>query len=313
MLVFSQRARVADVKSLSRRMYAYAFLDDFVLLYPVYALLFAENGLSVAEISSLFVIWSVTGLVLEVPSGALADATSRRLLMTVGPLLSAAGFGIWVLFESYPAFALGFILWGVKGALQSGAQEALLYEELDRLGGADRYATVVGRSRAFGTGGILLATALAAPVFGLGGYPALGAASAAACLACALVASGFPEHRQARDASGPGSAFREYADTLRQGLREVRGNPPARRAVLLIPVVAGIWGSLEEYVPLLAASATPRTQTVALLILLVSAGVAAGALLSGRAARLRMRGVAWLLAAAAIGLAAGALSGRLLG
>lgn len=74
-------------KRLVRTLYVYTFLDELVLFYPVYALLFTETGLSVAETSSLFVIWSVTGLVLEVPSGALADAVSRRLLCA-GPVLA---------------------------------------------------------------------------------------------------------------------------------------------------------------------------------------------------------------------------------
>ena len=47
-------------------LYAYLFLDDFVLLYPVYTLLFADAGLSVWQISSLLVIWSVSSAAFEV-------------------------------------------------------------------------------------------------------------------------------------------------------------------------------------------------------------------------------------------------------
>jgi len=81
-------------------------------------------------VSALFALWSLTGFVLEVPSGALADATSRRALLVVAQLLTAAAFAVWVLAPSFAAFALGFALWGVAGALQSGALEALAYEEL---------------------------------------------------------------------------------------------------------------------------------------------------------------------------------------
>jgi MFS family permease len=68
--------------------YTYLFLDDLVLLYPVYTLLFSDSGLSVWQISSLFVIWSVSSILFEVPSGAIADSTSRRRLLVIGPLLS---------------------------------------------------------------------------------------------------------------------------------------------------------------------------------------------------------------------------------
>ena len=88
---------------------------------------------------------------LEVPSGVWADAVSRRALLTLAPLLSGAGFGLWVLAPSYEAFALGFVLWGAQGALQSGALEALVYEELERTGAEGRYPRLMGRATALGT------------------------------------------------------------------------------------------------------------------------------------------------------------------
>jgi len=121
-------------RSLAAALYGYAFLRDLVLLYPVYPLLFTDTGLTVWQISTLFVIWSASSIVLEVPSGALADAVSRRLLLCLAPLVTAAGFALWTLVPSYPAFAVGFLLWGVGGALASGALEALVYTGLERLG-----------------------------------------------------------------------------------------------------------------------------------------------------------------------------------
>ncbi|UUN28262.1 MFS transporter [Streptomyces sp. FIT100] len=186
------------VRRLERTLYAYAGLEDFVLLYPVYALLFAEHGLSTAEISFLFALWSLTGLVLEVPSGVWADAVSRRLLVTAGPLLSAAGFALWVLVPSYGAFAAGFVLWGIGGSLRSGAMEALVHDELERLGAAARYARVMGRAAAASIVATAAATAAAAPAHALGGHRLLGAASVAACLLCAAAGALLPEHRAPR-------------------------------------------------------------------------------------------------------------------
>ena len=187
---------------LAGTLYAYAFLDDFVLLYPLYTLLFGDTGLSVAETSSLFVIWSLTGMVLEVPSGAWADAVSRRLLLRVAPLLAAAGFALWVAVPSYWAFAAGFVLWGARGALVSGALEALVYEEMDRLGDGGRYAILMGRAMSVGLAATAAAIALAVPVFAAGGYPAVGVASVLACLCCAATGLAFPEHRSAGRRTG---------------------------------------------------------------------------------------------------------------
>lgn len=67
----------AGTRRLVRTLYASAFCDEFVLLYPVYALLFSDTGLSVWQTASLFGLWSLTGILLEVPSGAWADRTRR--------------------------------------------------------------------------------------------------------------------------------------------------------------------------------------------------------------------------------------------
>ncbi|WP_326796890.1 MFS transporter [Streptomyces sp. NBC_01808] len=356
--------------------YAYSFLDDFVLLYPVYALLFADHGLSLWQISSLFVIWSLTSLLLEVPSGAWADAFSRRLLLCAGPLLTGVGFTLWILAPSYWAFAAGFVLWGAKGAFASGALEALVYEELGRAGAADRYARTLGRGRAAGTVGVMASMAAAAPVFAAGGYAAVGAASVASCLLGAAVATRFPEHRAAAagaetvrargqgpaggeaapdgeppsggNAGGSGSARRGdgqgassgvdagppadadagpdsgdpelgWVGTLRAGLAELRAEPSVRGALLLVPAVVAVWGSLDEYTPYLVREAGVADPAVPLYLLLIWAGAAAGGLLAGRveergrAARTPAGVLAALLAGSAVALAAGGLLGTAVG
>jgi MFS family permease len=296
------RVPTAGVRRLTATLYGYAFLDDFVLLYPVYALLFSDTGLSLWQISSLFALWSVTGVLLEVPSGVWADAVSRRLLLWLGPLLTAVGFALWVLVPSYWAFAVGFVLWGARGALGSGALEALVYDELERLGAAGRYAGVMGRARAAGLVAVMAATGLAGPVLGRGGYPAVGAASVLACLLTAATATRFTEQRST------GAADDHWAATLRAGVAVARRDRSVRGALLLVPAVAAVWGALDEYTPLLVRETGVADGTVPYLLLLIWACATAGSLLAGPAERLGRRGLAWLLAAAALVLAAGGLA-----
>ncbi|CAL9629709.1 hypothetical protein SUDANB145_06046 [Streptomyces sp. enrichment culture] len=294
------------VRRLSTVLCAYAFCDDFVLLYPVYALLFSDAGLSLGQISSLFVLWSVTGVVLEVPSGAWADAVSRRRLLWLGPLLTAAGFALWVLVPSYPAFALGFVLWGAGGALGSGALEALAHDELERLGAADRYARVMGRVRAVGPAATAASMGLAGPVLAWGGYHAVGAAGVLACLLASATAARLPEHHapSARD-TGAG-----WTATLRAGLAGARAERSVRGALLLVPAVTAVWGALDEYTPLLVRDTGVAEATVPWLLLVVWSGATAGGLLAGVGERrLGTTGLAALLTGAAGALALGALTG----
>ncbi|MET7709482.1 MFS transporter [Micromonospora sp. NPDC005413] len=315
-------SRVPDpaVRRLTTTLYGYAFLSDLVLLYPLYVVLLADTGLSVGQISSLFVIWSAAGILFEVPSGAWADVVSRRLLLCLAPLVTAAGYAIWVLVPSYPAFAVGFLLWGAGGALVSGALEALVWTELDRLGAVGRYARVLGRARTAGVLGVVASGVLAGPVLAVGGYPAVGVASVLACLLAAAVAARFPEHRPPTAAPVP-AGEREPAnldddgdlgwwDTLRAGVAQVRTRPPVRAAVLLVAVVAADWGALDEYTPLLALDTGVGTQAVPLLLLLLWAGVTIGGLLAPAGERLGHRGYAALLGLVGVALAGGALTGH---
>ncbi len=266
----------------------------------MYALLFADTGMSVWQLSSLFALWSLTGVLLEVPSGAWADAVSRRLPLVLGPLLTAVGFTLWVLLPSYAAFAAGFVLWGTRGALGSGALEALVHDELTRLGAAHRYARVMGRARAAGLLAVMASMGAAGPVLDAGGYAGVGAASVLGCLLTAAVALCFPEHREA------GVRGEGWAVILRGGVAVVRAPGALRRALFLVPAVGAVWGALDEYAPLLVRETGVSDRAVPWLLSLVWAGATAGSLLAGPAARLGTRGFAVLLAGAAGALALGA-------
>lgn len=287
--------------------YAYAFFEEFILLYPVYALLFTETGLTVPQISVLFVLWALTSVTLTVPAGALADVIPRRYLLAAAPVVTGTGFALWTLFPSPWIFALGFVLWGAGGALSSGAFEALVYTELEHRGLEDRYARIMGVTRALGVSAVGSATLLAVPAMSQGGYPLVGAASVAACVLCALAALFLPEHRTRSASDGDEEAGPGYRRTLLLGLAEVRDDRAVRAAVLLVILVSAFWGSLDEYVPLLAEDSGVATEDVPLVLMVVWIGVTLGGLLAGPASRLPHPFLAALLVLAAVAIAAGAL------
>ncbi|MDA2812130.1 MFS transporter [Nocardiopsis sp. RSe5-2] len=281
----------------------------------MYALLFADSGLSAAQISSLLIIWSLTAFLLEIPSGVLADLVPRRHLLTAAPLFSAAGFALWTLLPAYPAFAAGFVLWGVGGAITSGTLQALVYDELDRAGAASAYARLIGRSRALGTIAVVTGTAAAAPLLAFGGYTAVGAVSVAAALAAAPIGFSFPEGARPGSGAHPGNGGEDRSPGLgpplrvmRTALSEVRHAPGARPALFAVAVVMGL-SSLDEYLPFLARSFTSDTALVPILLVPVFAAMAAGEWCAERGARRP----APVVAAGALLLAAGAFLGHPLG
>ncbi|MGI9022046.1 MAG: MFS transporter [Acidimicrobiales bacterium] len=281
-------------------------LADTIPIYPLYALLFADAGLSGAQISTLFLLWSTVGIVAEVPAGALADRYSRRAAIVAASLFQAVGYVLWITVPGYAAFAAGFVLWGLGGALASGALEALLYDGMESMGAASHYPHVYGRVTAMALLSQVPVAVAATVLFSTGGYALAGWASVGCCLAASALASRLPETR--RDArSRPDGEHRGtetntelgYLAVLRGGLVEAATNPAVRAAVVAVALLGGLDG-LEEYFPLLAQDWGVATSMVPLTVVAIPLVGAAGAALGGVAARLSSRTLGALLAAAVV-------------
>ena len=116
------------------RFIAFRIFFNARFYYPVLGVLFLDLGLTLDQYAFLNVVWAVTILIMEIPSGALADSIGRR------PLVVAAG-GLMVLEMSVLAFApvggwlfpvllANRVISGLAEACASGADEALAYDSL---------------------------------------------------------------------------------------------------------------------------------------------------------------------------------------
>jgi MFS family permease len=294
-------------------------------VFPVYALLFADAGLSLAEISLLFVLWSVVGIVLEVPSGAWADTVSRKALLAAGAVTYAAAFASWVLFPSFAGFAAGFCLWGLSGALTSGTFQALAYDELSALDARHRYAHVIGLGHALSIAAMTAATLVAAPLLAVGGYALAGWVSVAVCGVQLLVVLSLPAAPRtvstadvdeledsapalAHVPGGPG-AWTRWQHQLRTGLTEASTSVVVRGAVLASATILALQ-FLDEYFGLLLREQGATLVVVPLLLGVVSAGEVVGALVATRAARWRNGVVGGAIGCAGLLLAAAVVVGE---
>ena len=131
--------------------YSIGALRDIIPIYPLYSVVFIQNGITPLELSFLFIIWAAVGLFLEVPSGAIADAVSRKWLVVSSSALKSLGFLSWMMWQDFWGYALGFVLWGVGSSLRSGAFEALLFDNLKAWDRSSDFARHYSRIRSLGT------------------------------------------------------------------------------------------------------------------------------------------------------------------
>jgi MFS family permease len=94
------------------------------LYIPVLVLLLLDRGVSLATVAALGVAYSVTIMVLELPTGGLADVVGRRPVIVASAAASLAALLLLGLTESILLLVASSILRGVGRALGSGPIEA---------------------------------------------------------------------------------------------------------------------------------------------------------------------------------------------
>jgi len=104
--------------------------------YPVFTILFLDFGLSLEQFALLNAAWAASIVLLEVPSGALADTIGRRNLLVSAAVLMVIEMLLLCFAPRgrpgllFTVFLLNRLLSGAAEAAASGADEALAYDSL---------------------------------------------------------------------------------------------------------------------------------------------------------------------------------------
>jgi hypothetical protein len=297
----------------SRRLRAVALVGELGPLLAVFTLLLDDHGISPAQVSTIFTLWAVIGVALEVPSGALADRVDRRKLLAGVLTLRAMGIATWLVWPTYAGALLGASLWALHTTATSGTWEALVHDLLSARGRADDYAVVMARLGQLEHAGTALGALSAAGLLAAGASlvtlgwitVALQVVPFVAILSLPAVAAADDDDEDEDEEPGGGS----WWGTMREGVRAALG----RRALLTIVVAAGLLEGLfvlDEYVPLMARARGASDEVAPVLVLAVWAGLIVGGELAARRPGMGARGLGALLAVAAAAAIAAAASAQ---
>ncbi|MFT7471375.1 MAG: MFS family permease [Kiritimatiellia bacterium] len=120
--------------------------------YPVFTVLFLDYGLTLEQFAILNIVWALTIVLAEVPSGALADIVGRKRLVVFAAIMMVLELGLIVFSPIgaspllFPLFLANRICSGLSEAAASGADEALAYDSLKALGREDDWARILQRT-----------------------------------------------------------------------------------------------------------------------------------------------------------------------
>lgn len=294
-------------RSLRHRLYALSFVDEFGPLYALYTLWFNDNGISTGQVSTVFVLWAAVAIVLELPSGALADRLDRRRLLAGAFVLRAAGIALWLLWPTYAGVIIGAVLWAVHEALASGAWEAMIHDELEAIGEENSYTTVMARVGQFSNLGIATAAVIAYVSLEVGAsIESLGWVTVTIHGFAIALVLGLPDVRWVAhgDREQTPWSYRAWWRTLQDGIGQARAEPAIRRLVIVGALLSGLF-IVDEYVPLLARVRGGDDSTAPILVTIVWVGLLVGGELAARRPRLGGRTLGTLLIVGSIAMGVG--------
>lgn len=215
------------------------------LMVPALVLLPLDRGLSLTEIGLAVSLQGLVVMVLELPTGGLADSVGRKRVLVLAGVVGIASVLLIYLAHDVAGFAVAYALQGVYRALDSGPLEAWY---VDASLAADEHAAI---DKGLSGAGVTLGVAIAVGAIGSGGLIALGDLGPVSSLAVPVLASLVVQAAglvavvalmtEQRPAAGRGAVLRAALDTPRtiaDGVRLLRHSP----VLLAIVAVELFWG-----------------------------------------------------------------------
>jgi MFS family permease len=156
------------------KLYFIKAVRSFMLMLPVIVLFFKENGLDMKEIFLLQALFSLTVIILEIPTGYFSDTFGRKLSILIGGSIATLGWIVYALAYGFWQFLVAETILGFGLSFVSGADSAMLYDTLLELSREFEYQKVEGRGLAIGVaseglssiiGGLLALISLRFPLY----------------------------------------------------------------------------------------------------------------------------------------------------
>ncbi|MBT3182630.1 MAG: MFS transporter [Deltaproteobacteria bacterium] len=92
------------------------------------------GGISFTEVMILQAVFYISIVLLEIPTGAVADFLGRKTSLALAAFFGIVAPIVYAWTPNFYMFIIGEILWALGDTLASGANEALMYDSLKKLG-----------------------------------------------------------------------------------------------------------------------------------------------------------------------------------
>ena len=233
-----------DARSLNAnvwKFYLFRFFVDFQLWLPIWAVyLTDERGLALWQIGVFDGPFWILLIVLEVPTGAIADRWGRKVSLSYGALVNTIAVLVFGLASNFGILLASYLVWAAAFTLYSGADSAFVYDSLRATGRERDFQKLWGRARAVQAVGAILGLGLGSlmaelinlwvPVVASGGLMGI----------AWLVSFSFKEPPRLDE----GQEQEGYLAVTKNAFRVAFERPTVRMLMLLMAAVMGIGVSM---------------------------------------------------------------------
>ncbi|MDD3182294.1 MAG: MFS transporter [Alphaproteobacteria bacterium] len=131
-----------SAKSNINKLYALIAAQNALTIVPVFVPFMQSHGLDLKEIFFLQGIYSLTLVLIDLPTGYFADVLSRRLSLIIGAIFLCISGVFYVVGTGFWHFCLMEVTFGIGIAFNSGSVQALTYDSLAERGDIKNYRKV---------------------------------------------------------------------------------------------------------------------------------------------------------------------------
>jgi MFS family permease len=129
--------------------YTWSCISGFNLVFIIQAIYLLDRGFSVTQLALFASMTALCSTLLEIPTGYIADKFSRKVSLALGFLCVSIAYIGLAFVQTMPGLFLVSVCLGLNNALESGAAEALLFDELKRFAKDSDYLRIISRGSMF--------------------------------------------------------------------------------------------------------------------------------------------------------------------
>lgn len=223
------------------------FFDAFLILF------FLEKGLSFLEIGFLYSAREIAIIMLEVPSGVVADALGRRRTLISSFMVYIISFIVFSFSNSFGLLMIGMLCYAYADAFRTGVHKAMIFHYLKENNWSEHKVAYYGHTRSWSQFGSAVSSIGAGLiVFYSGNYELIFLISVVPYLLDMILVYSYPKYLDGRLQQFSSLSVRENFRQVIQALVNTLKQKELLLAVNSLSLYSGFYSSIKDYIqPLL--------------------------------------------------------------